>query len=593
MEQERNIAATKLAVRHYWQQAKLDRRFLLSGFLLPALGSVLQAYIPTLIIAQILLNYSENPPDNLDEYIPFILLFVVTWAAGEVLWRTGIHFLIKAEHDGAKRLYINAMNFLLEKDISFFHNNFAGSLTKKVNDYSYKYINLNDTLAFNVLANYLPIVFAVIILWTYSVWLVVGLVSLMFITGFLVFPLIKKRQKMVAVRETAGNKTSGYVADIIGNIDAVKSYANENIEAKNHTLNVSDFMTKMKKTWDYQNLKIDITTSPFYVLTNALGLVIALFLSTNTGANLVVVFVAFSYYATVTRVMWEFNQVYRSIESSVTAAAQFTDLLLDEVKIKDISHPQSFHVSQGAIELKNVTFRYGDGNDEHLFKNLNLNIKAGEKVALVGHSGGGKTTFTRLLMRYMDIDEGKILIDGQNIASAKQHDVRKSIAYVPQEPVMFHRSLIDNIRYGKLDASDDEVMRVAKLAHAHEFVKNLTRGYETLVGERGIKLSGGQRQRIAIARAMIKDAPILLLDEATSALDSESEKYIQDALWKLMEGRTAIVIAHRLSTIQKMDRIVVLENGKIAQQGTHAELLKKSGIYANLWAHQSGGFIEE
>ncbi len=593
MEQERNIAATKLVIKHYWQQTKFDRRFLLPGFLLPALGSVLQAYIPTLIIAQILLDYSKNPPNNLSEYIPFILLFIVTWAVGEVLWRTGIHFLIKAEHDGAKRLYINAMDFLLKKDISFFHNNFAGSLTKKVNDYSYKYINLCDTLAFNVVANYLPIIFAIIILWTYSVWLVVGLVSLMIITGLFVFPLIKKRQKMVAVRETAGNRTSGYVADIIGNIDAVKSYANESLEAKNHTRNVSDFMTKMKRTWDYQNLKIDITTSPFYVLTNALGLVIALYLSTNTGANLVVVFVAFSYYATVTRVMWEFNQVYRNIESSVTAAAQFTDLLLDKPKVKEPSDPLPFHSGHGKIEFKNVSFRYGDGSDEHLFNRLNIVAKAGEKIALVGHSGGGKTTVTKLLMRYMDIDEGEILIDNQNIALVKQNDLRKHIAYVPQEPVMFHRSLMDNIRYGKLDASDKEVVDVAKLAHAHEFIKELSQSYETLVGERGIKLSGGQRQRIAIARAMIKDAPILLLDEATSALDSESEKYIQDALWKLMEGRTAIVIAHRLSTIQKMDRIIVLENGEVAQIGTHKELLVSGGIYAKLWAHQSGGFIEE
>ncbi len=193
----------------------------------------------------------------------------------------------------------------------------------------------------------------------------------------------------------------------------------------------------------------------------------------------------------------------------------------------------------------------------------------------------------------MDIEEGEILIDGQNITHSRQREVRKNIAYVPQDPVMFHRSLEDNIRYGKENASNEDIRRVAKLAYADNFIKDLPQGYDTLVGDRGIKLSGGQRQRIAIARAMIKDAPILLLDEATSALDSESEKYIQDALWKLMENRTAIVIAHRLSTIQKMDRIIVLENGQIAQQGTHHELLKQGGIYATLWSHQSGGFIEE
>jgi len=212
---------------------------------------------------------------------------------------------------------------------------------------------------------------------------------------------------------------------------------------------------------------------------------------------------------------------------------------------------------------------------------------------LVGHSGGGKTTITMLLLRFMDINDGEILIDGQNIAHVKQTELRQAIAYVPQDPALFHRSLADNIRYGRLKATDAEVRKASRLAHAEEFIGGLKDGYETLVGERGVKLSGGQRQRIAIARAMVKDAPILVLDEATSALDSESEKLIQDALWKLMEGRTTIAIAHRLSTIQRMDRIVVLDEGKIVEQGSHKELLEADGIYARLWAHQSGGFLEE
>ncbi len=593
MEQQRNIAATKLAIKHYWHQVQLDWRSFLPGALLPTISAILVNYVPTLIIASLLVKFSEKSYSSIADFIPYILLFTFVWATGEVFTRIGYYYSVKYQVKGLERLYNNAMNYLFTKDTAFFHNNFTGSLTKRVTDYCWKYLDLNNTLLNNVFANYIPVIFAGVILWFFSPWLVVGLLGLMFLTGFLVFPLIKKRQKLVAIRETASNRTTGYVADILGNMDAVKAFSHEAFEAKNHAANVKDLAMKGKRSWDFQNLRVDMITSPFYVLTNTVGLLLALILGSSGHANLAVVFVTFNYYAQATRLMWEFNQVYRNLENSITQAAQFTELLLEEPQVTDIAQPHSFSVKNGQIELRNIAFRYDDGSDEHLFENLNLAIKPGEKVALVGHSGGGKTTITRLLMRYMDIDEGEILIDDQNIAKVRQHDLRRSIAYVPQEPVMFHRSLMDNIRYGKLDASDDEVTRIAKLAHAHEFIKDLPKGYDTLVGERGIKLSGGQRQRIAIARAMIKDAPILLLDEATSALDSESEKYIQDALWKLMEGRTAIVIAHRLSTIQKMDRIIVLEDGQVTQAGTHKELLTSGGIYANLWAHQSGGFIEE
>jgi ATP-binding cassette subfamily B protein len=255
-------------------------------------------------------------------------------------------------------------------------------------------------------------------------------------------------------------------------------------------------------------------------------------------------------------------------------------------------HPETSHISKGEIILKDMTFTHPENNDA-LFHKTNLVIAPGEKIGLVGHSGSGKTSLTKLLLRFHDLDDGEILIDGQNIAHITQDDLRRSIAYVPQEPVLFHRTIRENIAYGRPDASDTEVHAAARKANAHEFIEKLPAGYDTLVGERGVKLSGGQRQRIVIARAVLKDAPILILDEATSALDSESEVLIQSALWELMKGRTAIVIAHRLSTIQKMDRIVVLQDGAIIEQGSHAELVKQSGTYAGLWAHQSGGFIEE
>jgi ATP-binding cassette subfamily B protein len=240
--------------------------------------------------------------------------------------------------------------------------------------------------------------------------------------------------------------------------------------------------------------------------------------------------------------------------------------------------------------FRDVSFSYKNG--QKVFSKFNIDIAPGERIGLVGHSGAGKSTFTNLILRFADVSEGSITIDGQDVKSVAQDDLRSVVSYVPQESILFHRTISENISYGKLDATKDEIIEVSKKAYAHEFIEKLPHGYDTYVGERGVKLSGGERQRITIARAMIKNSPILILDEATSSLDSTSEQYIQEAFSELMKGKTTIVIAHRLSTIQKMDRIVVLEDGEIVEMGTHKELIEKGGNYATLWDHQVGGFIE-
>ncbi len=303
---------------------------------------------------------------------------------------------------------------------------------------------------------------------------------------------------------------------------------------------------------------------------------------------------AFSYTITLTNRLFEIGNVFRTIEEGLLQASPMAEILLEQSELSDKSGSKTLQVSDGAISFSNVHFHYPDSSiKQAVFDDFSLEISAGQKVGLIGPSGGGKSTFTRLLLRFDDLQSGAIIIDGQNITDVTQSSLRSNIAYVPQEPLLFHRSIRDNITYGNLDASDNDILQAAMEAYALDFIQSLPQGIETIVGERGVKLSGGQRQRIAIARAILKNAPILVLDEATSALDSESEHVIQKALQELMKGRTTIVIAHRLSTIQHMDRIIVLDEGRIVEHGSHAELLKKGDLYARLWNHQTGGFIED
>lgn len=259
--------------------------------------------------------------------------------------------------------------------------------------------------------------------------------------------------------------------------------------------------------------------------------------------------------------------------------------------IKDKSNASQLVVTQGRIEFSKVKFHYQGGYS--LFQNKSVTIEPGQKVGLVGYSGSGKSTFVNLILRLYEVVDGQILIDGQNLAEVTQESLRQAIAMIPQDPTLFHRSLMDNIRYGRTDATDEEVILASRKAHAHEFISLLPEGYKTLVGERGVKLSGGQRQRIAIARAILKNAPILMLDEATSQLDSITESNIQESLWDLMQGKTTLIVAHRLSTLLHMDRILVFDKGHIIEDGTHTELLNRGGLYKTLWDAQVGGFLPD
>jgi ATP-binding cassette subfamily B protein len=394
-------------------------------------------------------------------------------------------------------------------------------------------------------------------------------------------------------REVAekSSAATAYYADVVSNIAIVKAFSSEERELKNYKR-----LLKILRTASMKEMRsVLLITGSFGVMMtimNIAAFIAAIIATEHNIASIGVVYLVIIYTLNVVGQLWNVGNITRTYVRIIGDAGPMISTLDEPIELQDSAHPLAPKIADGHVVFDNVNFTH-DENESALFKNFSVDIAAGERIGLVGRSGSGKTTLTRLLLRFSDVDSGSITIDGQSIDEISQSDLRRHIAYVQQEPMLFHRSLRENIAYGKPDATDQEILGAAGSANALEFIEKLQGGLDTIVGERGVKLSGGQRQRVAIARAILKDAPILVLDEATSALDSESEKLIQDALVTLMKGRTSIVIAHRLSTIAKLDRILVLDDGKIVEQGSHTELLAMNGMYARLWSHQSGGFIEE
>ena len=585
--------AVRQVLSDYWQQYKAHPLYSGVGFILPAIGDILIFFVPPLIVAQIINTFITQGQVSLDSVGKYIVLFGALWLLGEVFGRIGMHFLIKLKTNGFKNL--NRIGFLrlMERDYDFYTNNFVGSLTKKGMAFGRGFEMFSDVLVFNITTNIFSILFAIVVLWRYSPWIPLILIFWIVFGVMIAIPIIRRRSRLVALRHDAGSKLAGRLSDAITNMMAVKSFSREKQEGATYGEYIDDAADKFKKAADYQNRRFDIAISPIYVATNIIGLIVAIFFVERLGLQAGIIVVVFAYYSQITRIFWEISRTYRNVESSISEAAEFNQLFVDPPAVQDIPNASRLEISNSNIKFNNVSFRYNiNQNKKHAFLHgFSLDIKSKQRIGLVGPSGGGKTTITKLLLRFLNLQSGNITIDSQDISQMTQSSLRESIAYVPQEPLLFHRSLFENIAYANKDATKEDVIKAAKIAYADEFIMKLPRGYDTPVGERGIKLSGGQRQRIAIARALLKNAPILVLDEATSSLDSESEKYIQEGLWELMKGKTALVIAHRLSTIKHLDRIIVLDQGKIIQDGTHEELIKQKGLYATLWGYQSGEFL--
>lgn len=581
-----NIKALRLYLqywRHFW-------KFTTVSFLF-SLTLALQRTIVPLLIAIILGQFLREDSINVG-----LLIFTGVFQLGLL----GVSYLfdkygVALLHDRVSdKLYDDSFHYLVRQDYSFYADRFSGSLVTQASRFSKSYTTFNDTAFFELLPQVFSVVIALCIMSYFSPWLAVVIFLVWLFAIYLVGKLALQRLPMRRGAVAKESEQVGELADMITNALTVKTFAAEEREMKRYSivnkmrgaLFLASWRRAVRNAWIIEavcvGLQMLVLVSAFYLL--------------DTNAIDIATFLLFQLYAM--RVIENISRsvfIARQLEVVSGDAQEMTELMEQAPLVQDQPFATNAKLTNGEIVFDNVQFQYEDAHNatEPLLNNFDLSIKPGEKIGLVGPSGGGKTTITRLLLRFMDIQSGEIRLDGHEIRSIKQSSLRDAIAYVPQEPLLFHRSIKENIRYGKPSATDAEVIAAAKKSYAHEFVSELPDGYDTLVGERGVKLSGGQRQRIAIARAMLKNAPILILDEATSALDSQSEQLIQKALWELMKDRTAVVIAHRLSTIQKMDRIVVLDKGKIIEQGSHRTLLKHKGLYAKLWSHQSGGFLED
>ncbi len=580
---------------HYYWAATRNHAGLFVTMVLSTIGFVGfltygNPYVMSLVVDKV--SQGSVPADQVFEaFGPYIMALIVINVCGQACSKLQDYSSWKLQIAVNYDLATMCFDALSNQSMSFHSNSFSGTLVSQTSKFMSAYTLLLNNITFPFLPVVCSVVFTCSILLPVVPVYVAVLMVLLVVYASVSYVMYRRILHLNEKAASAQNQLSGELSDAVTNILAVKTYGREDYE---------------KQLFDEANREVVARDSRRMGASFARGVatacitlvimsVVAVFIAGGNawfGITPGTLIIMFTYTYTLTN---QFNFISTGLQRFNQAfgdASGMTSVLDEPRLVSDRPDARPLVVDAGAIDFRGINFWYPDGGaDRQVFDDFALSIPAGQRVGLVGKSGAGKTTLTKLLLRLADIQEGEILVDGQDVAATTQQSLRRSIAYVPQESLLFHRSIAENIAYGRPDATLDEIREAAASANALEFIERLPQGFDTLVGERGIKLSGGQRQRIAIARAMLADAPILVLDEATSALDSESEAAVQEALARLMEGRTAIVVAHRLSTVASLDRIVVLKEGRIVEDGPHAELVELGGEYSQLWDRQTGSMM--
>lgn len=537
-------------------------------------------------------------------FMPYIILLVVANLVGQICSKLQDYAVWKLEILGYYDLSTLVFDSLSNQSMTFHNSRFGGALVSQTSKFTNAYSSLVELFNYSLVPLISATVLTIVMLAPLVPLYVIILSAILVVYVIVVWLLFRRTLSRNTVAASAQNRLSGELSDSITNILAVKTSGREAYEKDLFTAANKEVRAADSRRMHATLLSASVAAGIIVVIMVIQTIFVA---GGNAwyGISAGTLVLIFSYTHNLTLRFNMINQTMTVINRCFGDAAEMTQNLDEPRLVDDVPDAVDLEVTDGKICFYNLRFQYTDGvgedgevdpekagTVENIFEDFSMTIPAGQRIGLVGRSGSGKTTLTKLLLRLADIQEGCICIDGQDISKVTQVSLRRQIAYVPQEPLLFHRTIAENIAYGRPDATMEEIREAAEKANALEFIEKFPEGFETITGERGVKLSGGQRQRIAIARAILTNAPILVLDEATSALDSESERMIQEALGNLMEGRTSIVIAHRLSTVSRLDRIVVLKDGEIVEDGTHDELVARGGEYAGLWERQTGAFEE-